>query len=229
MEVDLLPLQKATFGESWCTWCCWLPHLELLTAPNKILVSLPAIARWMVRMQRKHHLVSYALLMLLLLHLWHGVSALMARIQVFLRLLACTKCTANRNICTVSSSVAQGNRGYHKKETSGAHFFAVFLCLDDSSPCILAAHVIFMVRCLAYIHNIWESICTKTSNICPAFMVVGRYWALYLPLLCVWQNQVTAMQQDVCLNMKNMSKFLECLLITKNYGGRTGNKLFSHS
>lgn len=129
MEVDFLPLQKPTFGESWCTWCCWLPHLELLTAPNKILVSLPAVARWMIRMQRKHHLVSYAPLMSLLLHLWHGVSALMARIQVLLRLVTCTKCTANRNICTGSSSVAQGNRGYHKKETSGAHFFAVFLCL----------------------------------------------------------------------------------------------------
>lgn len=51
-------------------------------------------------------------------------------------------------------------------------------------------------------------------------MVVGRCWAVCLAPLCVWENQVTAMQKDVCLNMKNMSKFLECLLITKNYGGK---------
>lgn len=60
-------------------------------------------------------------------------------------------------------------------------------------------------------------------------MVVGRCWALCLALLCVEEKQVTAMQEDVCLNMKNMSKFLEFLLITTDYGGRMGKKFFSHS
>lgn len=93
--------------------------------------------------------------MLLLLHFWHRVSELMARLQILLRLLAHMKYTANRNIYIVSSSVAQGNSVSRKKETIVAHFHPVSMSvLDDSPPPIFAICVIFMLRCQPHIRNI---------------------------------------------------------------------------
>lgn len=93
--------------------------------------------------------------MLLLLHFWHRVVELMARLQILLRLPAHMKYTANRNIYIVPSSVAQGNSDYHKKETIVAHFHSASVpVLDDRPPPILAVCMIFMLRCQPHIHNI---------------------------------------------------------------------------